>query len=103
MIERYKELIEQGIEPREAATLILAEAVAELARAVKRGKRKKKKAKAAEQPWVRDEEYAPMPIGAKVGTRKQLKAFLRRQAQPPRKPSKAEREAVRVFNATVER
>ena len=36
-------------------------------------------------------------------TRKKINAFERRQAEPPRQPTDAERELVRMFHSTVKR
>jgi hypothetical protein len=49
------------------------------------------------------EPYAPPPVGSHVMTHEQAEAFDRRQAEPPRQPTEAEREAVRTFYAMVKR
>lgn len=51
----------------------------------------------------KEKPYAPSPVGAHVFTPEQAEAFERRQAEPPRRPTEAGREAVRMFNATVKR
>ena len=47
--------------------------------------------------------YTPISSQERVMTREQARAFERRQAEPPRQPTEAGREAVRMFNATVKR
>ena len=47
--------------------------------------------------------YQPTSYKMHVMTPRQAKEFERRQAEPPRQPTEAEREAVRMFNQTVKR
>jgi len=50
-----------------------------------------------------EKPYAPSPVGAHVLTPEQAIAFERRQTEPPQQPTEKEREAVRMFLATVKR
>lgn len=50
-----------------------------------------------------EKPYAPSPLGSHVLTLEQVIEFERLQAEPPQQPTEAEREAVRIFRATVRR
>ena len=45
--------------------------------------------------------YKPLPFRAHVLTAEQGREFERRQSAPPRQPTPAERELVRMYRATV--
>jgi hypothetical protein len=57
------------------------------------------KSRVSKQP----NHYKPVGSQTYVLTRQQAKAFEARLAEPPRQPTEAERELVRMFNRTVSR
>ena len=51
----------------------------------------------------KSEDFEPISDKSRFMTREQGIAFEHRQSEPPRQPTEAERELVRMFHATVKR